>query len=306
MNKVGIVGGGSIGLLLAAYLSELRFDVKIYTRTKEQARKLNNEGLTLTKESLVLTYRVKAIPFSKVERFNDEIIFVAVKQYHLKELFPSFLKLSGKMKSVVFLQNGMAHVKLLEKLIPKVENIFIGIVEHGALKRSSNEVSHTGDGELKIGCYQKQTELYSHLWDALTTVGFSTSIHDNWLEIMEKKLVVNGVINPLTAILKVRNGSLIINSYYFQMMRMLFDEISTIISCNEKDWQDIIKICENTARNQSSMLKDIVEGRQTEVDAITGLILERALEKGVSLPYNLFVYNSLKGMELQRGEERYE
>ncbi len=303
MNTIGIIGGGSIGLLFAAYLSELRINVKIYTRTKAQARKLNREGLILRKGKVVKKYDVEAVVCSEVEQFDDEVVFVAVKEYHLQKIFPHILKSSDKMKSVVFLQNGMGHVKLLNRLTCKIDNIFIGIVEHGALKKSDNEVCHTGEGELKIGCYQQKSVLSYNLWNALNTVKFSTSQHENWLEIMEKKLVVNGVINPLTAIFNVRNGMLIKNSYYFQLMKKLFEEISLVIKCNDNDWDNIVKICEKTAQNQSSMAKDIIDGRQTEIDAISGFILEKADEQGLSLPNNLFVYNSIKGMQLQRKGE---
>lgn len=305
--QIGIVGGGSIGLLLAAYLCKAEFKVLIYTRSEEQAKELKRNGILLERENgIAEKFHVDAIAFSKVEKINDEVLFIALKQYVLPQFISAFLEKNENVQSIVFLQNGMSHVKLMERLTHNLKNIFIGIVEHGALKRSSTVVAHTGLGELKIGCFQQHDKFDSRLWEALSKVGFNSAAYENWQEIIEKKLIVNCVINPLTAIYKVRNGSLISNRYYFQQMRKVFEEISLVFNCNEQDWKEIIKICKKTAKNYSSMLKDIQSSRKTEIDAITGILLDRAKEHNIMLPVNLFLYHSVKGMEDEQKGEVYE
>ncbi|MCT8139034.1 hypothetical protein H1D32_15800 [Anaerobacillus sp. CMMVII] len=120
---------------------------------------------------------------------------------------------------------------------------------------------------------------------------------------MGKKLVVNGVVNPLTAIFKVTNGELLTNPYYFQLMRKIFEEISSVFSCNDLEWQRIIEVCKKTSQNRSSMLSDIEAKRETEIEAITGYILDKAALQNKELPLNQFIYNSIKGLEYQRKEE---
>ncbi|OIJ17735.1 hypothetical protein BKP45_19395 [Anaerobacillus alkalidiazotrophicus] len=302
MEKVGIVGGGSVGLLLASYLSKSGFHVTIYTKTDEQANKINKMGITLESGMSLTRVRVKSVTFSKIKEFNDDILFLAVKQYNLQEVVSTLQNLQGKVSTVVFMQNGMSHIKYLNKLISKADNVYVGIVEHGALKRTPTDVKHTGIGVLKIGCYFENGNHPIHIWKRLSEVGFLTEVHENWMDIMEKKLVVNGVINPLTAIYKVTNGSLLTNNYYFEAMKLLFEEISSIYNCTEEDWQQIIQICHKTSQNRSSMLKDLEGGRTTEIEAITGVILDKANKLGVHLPYNQFLYTGIKGMELQREE----
>ena len=48
------------------------------------------------------------------------------------------------------------------------------------------------------------------------------------------------------------------------------------------------------------MLKDIEEGRKTEVDAILGYILEEAVTECIELPLVKMVYLAIKGMESER------
>jgi 2-dehydropantoate 2-reductase len=301
MAEIGVIGGGSIGLLLAGYLCKAGFNVTIYTNTKEQATQLNKDGLTIQLGSENFNYCIKGIHFSEVERFNDDFLFIAVKQYHLKQLIPSLSLRIGTGTSIIFMQNGMGHLKYFDKLCPKVKNVFVAIVEHGALRQSASSVIHTGVGEMKIGYVKKGEPSSEVIWDSLTAVGFLTNVYGDWFEIMERKLLVNAVINPLTAIFKVENGMLVENKYYFELMRQLFEEISRIVKCNDSDWKRIIEICKQTGVNRSSMLRDIEEGRFTEIDAITGVILEMGKMQKQSLPLNEFILNSVKGME---NEER--
>ncbi|MFN7250950.1 MAG: 2-dehydropantoate 2-reductase [Anaerobacillus sp.] len=301
MVEIGVIGGGSIGLLLAGYLCKAGFNVTIYTTTKEQAMQLNRNGLTIQIGRENLNYSIKGIPYSEVKQFNDDYLFIAVKQYHLKQVIPSLGLRLGKVTSIIFMQNGMGHLKYFDKLRPKVKNVLVAIVEHGALKQAASIVRHTGVGEMKIGYVQNGEHDSEAVWDSLTAIGFLTNVYGDWLEIMERKLLVNAVINPLTAIFKVRNGMLVENKYYLQLMRQLFDEISCVIKCNNSDWKRIIEICKQTRANRSSMLRDIEEGRVTEIDAITGIILEKGKIQKQSLPLNDFILKSVKGME---NEER--
>ncbi len=303
MKKIGIIGGGSIGLLVAGYLCKANYDVTIYTNTARQAENLTRQGLTLQNPQGSFTYSVTSLPFEHMNYYRDDCLFIAVKQYHLKLLVPKLLELPGIVQSLVFLQNGMEHLQYLERVSQKSANLFVGIVEHGGLKKDDTVVRHTGLGELKLGSYKDTEDNGLEFWKSLTKVGFATRIYSDWLTIMEKKLIVNGVINPLTAIYRVYNGELVHNPYYFAVMRQLFDEIATVFQCGENDWDQIVRICKNTSENRSSMLRDIDEGRETEIEAITGVILEKGKRMNVNLKINHFVYYSVKGIEVNRKGE---
>jgi 2-dehydropantoate 2-reductase len=52
-----------------------------------------------------------------------------------------------------------------------------------------------------------------------------------------------------------------------------------------------------TEAHKSSMLQDIIQGRETEIDAITGQVIVRAGRHGVTVPVNRVVYNLVRAME---------
>ncbi|KFZ41651.1 2-dehydropantoate 2-reductase N-terminal domain-containing protein, partial [Anoxybacillus sp. KU2-6(11)] len=81
--RIGIIGGGAVGLLTAAYFSK-NHDVTIYTRRHEQAEQLCTYGLTVMYGNERTTYRVHAEPF--VRAIEEDVLFIAVKQYDVTHI----------------------------------------------------------------------------------------------------------------------------------------------------------------------------------------------------------------------------
>lgn len=296
--EIGIIGAGSIGMLFASYIGKW-FKVTLYTRTKEQANEINKYGLILQKGSQQTVSIVKAVPFTDWHG-KDDLTIIAVKQYQLNLIVEKINELHINLKNLLFLQNGMGHLKLFEQL--PVENIFVGSVEHGALKANSFTVSHNGEGVTNIAVFRGDSSPIKQ-FTALVPLEFPIVFKTDFYEMLLNKLIINAVINPLTAILQVKNGELIENRYYFQGLKILFAEISSIFDLEkpEEHFEQIMNICLKTAGNCSSMLTDIEAKRKTEVDAILGFILEEAKRKGKVASKIESFYYLIKGKELAGG-----
>ncbi|MGG3562020.1 2-dehydropantoate 2-reductase [Neobacillus rhizosphaerae] len=296
--KVGVIGAGSIGLLFASYISKV-FDVTIYSRTKDQAYQINENGILMRKKAVVKQSSVKALPISAWKGTEDFTI-VTVKQYQLSAVLEVIKHLSILPNNLLFLQNGMGHIKLLEEI--KGINLFVGTVEHGALKENAFTVSHNGEGATNVALFKGD---FSFLQSFATGVPSDFPIHvqEDYYSMLMNKLIVNAVINPLTSILHVKNGELIQNKYFFRVLTNLFDEISFILNLDhpEEHLRQVIEICKKTAENRSSMLKDIEANRLTEVDAILGFILEEANKQEKQAPLLENVYHFIKGKEPAKG-----
>ncbi|MBU8907123.1 2-dehydropantoate 2-reductase [Desertibacillus haloalkaliphilus] len=305
--KIGVIGAGAIGLLIASYLDDCGHRVTVYTKRAEQAERISGVGIRRSVWQMTTTHDVRAVPFSADAVEAEEIVFIALKQYQLAEHREEVEKLTRKVGALVFLQNGMSHLSIVEALSEC--KVYLGIVEHGALKTSEHEVIHTGAGCLKVGIYRQERKRDRELFTQLTEVGFSTMIQSDWEMIMKQKLVVNAVINPLTALYRVNNGQLMTNTSMKTNMYRLYKEAISVLGIEQIDlWEQVCAVCEQTSTNRSSMLRDIELNRKTEVDAITGYLVKQADDRGLTVPYTRFVYDSIKGLESKqkeaRGEER--
>ncbi|WHY87983.1 2-dehydropantoate 2-reductase [Neobacillus novalis] len=296
--KVGIIGAGSIGLLFAAYISRV-FEVTIYTRTEEQAAQINKYGILLQKESEQTISMVSALPITEWQG-TEALTIIAVKQYQLQAIIEKINHLPVMPENLLFLQNGMGHLKLLKKI--RAKNIFLGSVEHGALKENPYRVNHNGEGKTNVAVFNGDG-LLLHQFSASFSKEFPIVFQEDYYKMLENKLIVNAVINPLTAILQVQNGELVNNRAYYHVLKSLFCEISFILNLEkqEEHLQQIIAICKNTAENRSSMLKDIEANRLTEINAILGFLLEEAVRQEKKAPQLEIFYYLIKGKEGERG-----
>ncbi|MGM9928964.1 MAG: 2-dehydropantoate 2-reductase [Bacillus sp. (in: firmicutes)] len=293
--RIGIIGGGAIGLLFGAYLSK-NHHVTIYTRSNEQSKEIMEKGLVLKKGTTQEICRVHAVPFPSDDVKRDDLVIVAVKQYHLPEIISYLQSLSCNL---LFIQNGMGHLQYCEVLSASSE-VFVGIVEHGALKEGQAELVHTGDGIVKIASYNGDIQRIQ----VLQNEAFPISFEDDYYEMLQKKLMVNAMINPLTAVLRVTNGELIHNTYYHQLFQRLFEELVPILQIENQNelYCHVESICRNTAKNRSSMLRDIEENRPTEIDSILGYILQKAEQKQMQAPLTNNLYLMVKGEECNERE----
>ncbi len=295
--RVGIIGGGSIGLLFGAYLGQ-NHEVTIFTKREEQAEKIKEIGICLC----VQDGEEKVIPVDAVPGdagiSDQDILIVAVKQYDLPEVM-AMLRSAPKAIPLCFIQNGMGHLELLD-ILPQ-ETILVATVEHGAKRLNDWTVSHNGVGQTNVSVYKGSNELEKN-FPMSTDSSFPVSFYKEYRTILINKLMANALINPLTVVFQVKNGRLVDNPYYYELLRFMFEEIYSIFPLGEKEeaFNRVIDICKNTRHNTSSMLKDIQEGRKTEIDAILGYILKVAERKGAKLKTIQMAYVMVKGIEQER------
>ncbi|KJA28529.1 hypothetical protein HYPSUDRAFT_129563 [Hypholoma sublateritium FD-334 SS-4] len=145
--------------------------------------------------------------------------------------------------------------------------------------------------------------------------------------IMQKKLVVNAAINPLSALYGCRNGDLFKVSFARDLLLQICQEASAVFAAKlyhdhqvelrrlRKEGIDtkgfevpalpaalsptalekqVLRVVDLTSGNVSSMLQDVRCGRRTEVEFINGYIDDLGAEYGVPTPVNATLRNLVK------------
>ncbi|WP_456275595.1 2-dehydropantoate 2-reductase [Bacillus sp. AK128] len=292
--NIGIIGGGAIGLLFGGYLAA-KHHVTLYTRTLEQAKLIKDHGILIHREGLESKVTLNAVCVKDGIAEHD-LIIVTVKQYHLSSLIPILSKISVSTR-LLFLQNGMSHIEFISRL-PQT-NILVGVIEHGALKLNQHSVKHTGMGVTRVSTLVGDELFIKILVDSCSSSLFPIEKANDWYNMLINKLVVNTMINPLTAILRVENGQLLSNPHFHQLFSNLYLEVIALLSPEEPRiwWDSVISICNKTAKNRSSMLRDIEQGNVTEVEGILGYYRTLPIYQHTNTPMLDFLYDALKGLE---------
>ncbi|WP_406590036.1 2-dehydropantoate 2-reductase [Bacillus atrophaeus] len=289
--KIGIIGGGSVGLLCACYLS-LHHQVTVLTRRAEQAEAICSDGIHLYKEGREYSGECEAD--TEINSSYD-LLLVTVKQHQLGAVFPKLDQI--KETNILFLQNGMAHIHEIQNW-RTAHSLYVGIVEHGAVRKSDTAVEHTGLGAVKWSAFGHSSPESLHPFFQQETPGFPIVYETDWHRLLTGKLIINACINPLTALLRVKNGELLASPAYFSYMKLIFREACAILGLKdrEKAWEQVCAVCENTKDNYSSMLVDVYAGRLTEADAIIGYLLKEAEIGNHDAIHFEFLYRSITAL----------
>jgi len=298
---VEIAGGGAIGLSWAVRLAAAGVGTRLWTRTPEQAERIRAEGAELAAGDGTVRAALEARPAepeaaaeAAAAAGRERWIIAAMKSHQLTaEPAVRFLgALAGAERApVVCLANGIGHVERLAARMPEVPFMH-AVTTEGALREGPSSVRLTGEGRTVIGAHSsigRKRQIL--LVETLNAAGIAAVLSNNIMEHVYGKLLVNAVVNPLTALFRVRNGELPEDPVRFRLMKAIFHETLAVLAATGMrtdggEWDRLLDVIRRTADNRSSMLVDVEAGRPTEIDAINGGVVRLARRAGVAAPLN--------------------
>lgn len=299
---IEIAGGGAIGLSWAVRLAAAGVGTRLWTRTREQAERIRAEGAALAAPEGAVRAALDARP-AEPEAATDAAgaaagrerwIIAAMKSHQLAaEPAVRFLRAlaGGGSAPVVCLANGIGHMERLAARMPDVP-LLAAVTTEGALREGPAAVRLTGAGRTVIGEHpavgRKRQKL---LVDTLSSAGIAAALSNNIMEHVYGKLLVNAVVNPLTALFRVKNGELPGDPVRLQLMKALFRETLAVLEASGMrtdggEWERLLDVIRLTAENRSSMFADVEAGRPTEIKAINGGVVRLARKAGLAAPLN--------------------
>lgn len=313
---IDVVGSGSLGLLYGGKLQDAGNKVRFWTRTAEQSDKLSIEGFKVIEREKTIQIppdHIQVKPITELTRVWKDLpgdwLLLMVKQTAIHDVIREIGSLEKQSINIACFQNGVGHLDHIQSSLPH-SNIYSVITTEGA-KRQQDGVIRAGKGETWIG--KSEEKPYSalmpmdqnepnRLQGLLQQAGFGCTVSNEIDKLIHRKLLINAVINPLTAIWRIPNGELIKKEERIVFMRQLYDEASAVYKANgillDVDvWEQILSVCRSTASNTSSMLSDILHGQPTEVQAINGQIVRLACQCGLTAPMHEVLLHLIEGMQ---------
>lgn len=304
-QTINIIGAGCIGHLLTLRLSKFDsvsdLDVNLYARK--------------TINTLELQYKSPEETFSRVFHYSilsrwkqPDLIILCVKSPQLGSLCQqlSNLKLDNKIDAsipILIMMNGMGLIELISSYFP-LNPIFQAVTTHG-VKFERNRLVHTGYGETHLGGlqdkkYWKHINALSSLLNRYLPKTFKST---NIEKTLWRKLLINAIINPLTAIHNIENGQITSNPEIKLESSLLCQELTPLLNYlnifedNKQLFEQVCIISYQTKNNISSMRQDHINRRKSEIESITGYLLAKAKSLNINLPLHNKIYRKIKRLE---------
>lgn len=297
-DRIFILGAGGIGSVYGAMLSVKNDVTLIGNEAHVEAIKAN--GLSIAGDMRrtfhpEVATRIETIP-------KRSLVILTTKAYDSAEAIEGIKKLLKKDTIILVLQNGLGNEEIVKMIVAGRPKVLRGITKMAA------EFSKPGRIRFWQGDSTIESDDESHeIVGIFNASGLKSTVSKHMDVEVWIKLVVNCVVNPLTAILRVRN------------CKILGETLKTVRhgvvrECLEVAAAEGIALPRNLAEtidkeaagytNFSSMYQDVTKGKRTEIDFLNGKIVELGKKHGIRTPVNETLVSLVKFLEGEHGISR--
>ena len=297
-NKIIVLGAGAIGSIYGALLSK-KNDVTLIGN-KAHVDAVNSKGLSISGDinetfHLKADTEIRGIP-------ENTLIILTTKAYDSAKTIKRIKKLLKKDTVILVLQNGLGNEEVVKRVAGDKAKILRGVTAMAAEFFESGAIGFWS-GETII----EQNEDAERIAEIFAKCMLKTRLFNDINIEVWNKLVVNCVVNPLSALFHVRNCELVSGSLK-TVRHGIVRECVKVGKAEEITFPEDLekKVDEKISSytNFSSMYQDVVKGKKTEIDFLNGKIVELGRKHNILTPVNETLVCLIKFMEDKNGISR--
>lgn len=222
-----------------------------------------------------------------------DLVIVLTKAARLEAALAGSAALVGGARLVLVLPNGLGCGEIAANFVDGAR-LLHGVTAEGAVLDAPGVVRHAFPGRTYFGSFSGlPTGSEQAIGDVLTAAGLpadATADVESWIW---TKLLVNVGYNAATALARVRNGQLASDPDGAAVLRLAVEEARAVARAKgiEIHYEDPVGFViglglDGIGPNRSSMLQDVLRGRDTEIDFLNGAVVREGEACGVPTPVN--------------------
>ncbi len=307
--RIAIFGAGGIGGYLGGRLSQAGEEVVLIARG-EHLQAIKEHGLRVDsiKGDFVATPALATDNPTEAEPVDAVIL--GVKAWQVLDAAKAMRPMIGPETFVVPMQNGVEATAQLASVLGE-KSVVVGLGGLVSYIVGPGHILHAG-GEPYVSFGESDnstSERTQNLLEAFKNAGVIANIPANIQAALWAKLALMAVNSGIGAITRVPTGQWRSVAGSWKMAQQVAQEVLAVatgkgIAMPSDSLASTVARLEASAPNStSSMQRDLMEGRFSELEVQTGAVVRLGLEAGVPTPVNTFIYNSLLPQEMNaRGE----
>ncbi|MBU9663755.1 2-dehydropantoate 2-reductase [Burkholderia multivorans] len=309
--RIAILGAGAMGSLFGGLLAESGEDVTLIDVNDAHLDAIRRDGLRIDDDrgergiTTLQALRPEAANASADTPFDLLIVFT--KSLHTRVALDGVRALLTPHTHVLTLQNGLGNVETLNAFVP-LERILVGVTTWPAdLAGPAHVLSH-GAGTIRMMTADGAASPFAAaVADALSRGGLACTLDaDVWAAIWEK-VAFNAALNTLCAVTRCTVDQLGEHHDGPRLAQAIVAETAAVARAKgiAVDAARIARNVEHAIRehrgHRPSMLQDVLAGRRTEIDAISGKVVAAAREVGLAVPHTETMLSLVRVIDAQAG-----
>lgn len=296
--EVVVYGAGSLGSLFGGLLAQTH-EVTLVGREPHVAA-VRNSGLEVVG---IETLETTPLATTDGTGLQGDLALVTVKAYDTPTAARELA--TGEFDAALSFQNGMGNEETLAEVLACP--VLAGTTSHGAIRTEPGVVKWTGRGDVTVGPWGSTgIDVAEHAGAAFREVGVEPTVEPEMRTRLWEKLAVNAAINPTTALARIRNGEVFAGptaecAHTAARETARVARADGVELTDERAVERARTVARETSENRSSMYQDVLAGKRTEVDAVSGFVADRADQDGLEVPVNRVFQALICGWETVEG-----
>ncbi|ELY46325.1 ketopantoate reductase family protein [Natronorubrum sulfidifaciens] len=283
--EIVVFGAGSLGSLIGGVLASAPSNEVTLVARAPHASAVGETGLEVRGE---LEATINPTATTDGRGLEADLAIVTVKAFDTAAAAETLA--TGSYDIVLSVQNGMGNEETLADALACP--VLAGTASYGAILQEPGVVECTGIGDVVLGARAGgRSELADRIGDLFAAAGLETTVATDMPRRLWEKLAVNAGINAVTALTNTENGA-VLEPPADTLARAAARETARVArSCDvslstRAAVASMESVATDTATNTSSMRQDVLTERRTEIDAINGYVVDRAVQQGLEVPTN--------------------
>ena len=313
--KIGIIGLGPVGLVLAAHFKEAGCHVEICDLEKEKMNLIRNNGVKLVgriTKTVFFDYTHTSI--SALLENDLDILISAVKAYHVDSVLKQVETKVSRDLFLLIAQNGIdikvkytSHFdesQILRMVINFAGNLQAPNVVNVTFFNPPNYVGSIDDSRINMADW---------IASILTEMDLETLSKDSFLISNQiwQKTILNAALSPLCAISRMTMKEAMAHPDTLEIVEQIILEAIDVAKAEEVKFGDnFVKLCirylKNAGDHFPSLAVDLLSMKPTEIDYMNGKIVEYGRKHYIRTPLNLTFTNLVKAISHKNSQNNGE
>ena len=286
--RILMIGAGAVGGYVGGRLAQAGREVTFLVRPG-RAAELGERGLRITDGTRTETIDARAVTKQTLDGPYD-LILVGVKAQALPAAIEDFAPAVGPETAVVPFINGMNHIASLTRAF--------GSAVLGGVLKVVTQLEPNGDirqlapgGSIEVGELDgTSSKRVAAIAEALAIPGFAVSVPESIMDAMWAKWVFIATIGAVTSIAHGSIGEVTAAPGGSAFAEATLDEAASVARAAghelSRDAYAATRavVTAAGAPTTSSLSRDLLDGRPTEVEAVLGDLIDTAHALGLAVP----------------------
>lgn len=302
--RIAVVGVGGVGGFFGWRLMTA-CDETVFVARGESCRVLKEKGLTIeTLDGKTVVQPVKVID-TPADVGHVDAVLLAVKSWQVPEAARQIRPMIGPHTFVLPLQNGVESPFLVGAELG-MDHILGGLCYIVSFKLGPAHIRHAGlEPRVLLGELDgSPSRRASQMKDIFVAAGVNAQIPDDIQAAMWEKFLFIASLSGVAAVTRVPAGLIRSIPETRKILLNTIEEIRSLaehkgIALKSEVVDSVMAVVDGLPEDATtSMQRDIIEGRASELEALNGFVARTGAALGLPVPLNSFLHGVLIPQEL--------